>query len=291
MTVIELSSPPGITIGNNNNDNDETKKRDLLVHSPVFLDAPLMDAMEQLGTVRHIISPNYEHVKFAKMWGDNYPDAYMWGCPGMMEREPDVRWSGELPYGCRPPTYGDGGGSVAAIDNRPEGMWDWSEVQPFHVDAEVNPFTGKPFFNEVVFYHSKSKTLLTTDTYWNYPRGDGITNSNYELLKTQLRSRGDANALEDEDFGVWELAPLVENVPLGSRLWKVGMDKLFRPFYLNLMVQNKKRDDFKEIATFISGLQSSSPDWDIETVIPAHGDIVRGNIFTKEVLRGHFNLL
>jgi len=210
----------------------------------------------------------------------------------MAEREPDMRWSGELPYGCRPPTYRGSGGSVATtIDNRPEGMWDWSDVQPFHVDAEVNPFTGKPFFNEVVFYHSKSKTLLMTDTYWNYP-GDGNTNSNYESLKIRLGSSGgNTNALEEEDFGVWELAPLVESVPLTSRLWKAGMDKLFRPFYLNLMVQNKKRDDFKEIAMFISGLESSSPDWDIETVIPAHGDIVRGSTFTKEVLRGHFNLL
>jgi len=68
------------------------------------------------------------------------------------------------------------------------------------------------------------------------------------------------------------------------------MDKLFRPFYLNLMVKDKKRDDFREIATYISGLESSSPSWDIETVIPAHGDIVRGNTFTKEVLRGHFDL-
>jgi len=287
MTVIEISSPTDSSSSSGGDD----QKPDLLVHSPVFLDGPLKDAMDKLGNVRHIISPNYEHVKYAKMWGESYSNAYMWGCPGMMEREPDVRWSGELPYGCRPPTYGGGeGSSSAGADSRPMGMWDWSEVQPLHVDVEVNPFTGKPFFNEVVFYHSKSKTLLTTDTYWNYP-GDGITNSNYKSLKTRLGNDGSTSASDDEDFGVWELAPLVEKVPLTSRLWKVGMDKLFRPFYLNLMIQKKKQDDFKEIATFVSGLESSSPNWDIEVVIPAHGDILRGKTFTKEVLRDHFNLL
>jgi len=269
MTVIELATPQG-----------SNERPDLLIHSPVCLDDELKDAIDKLGNVRHVVSPNYEHVKYAKMWGELYPDAYMWACPGMMDLEPDVRWSGEIPYGCRPPDF-EGSGA----DNRPKEMWNWSEVQPFHVDAEVNPFTGKPFFNEVVFYHSKSRTLLTTDIYWNYP-GDGITNSNYDSLKERLRADG----VEDEDYGVWKLAPLMDRVPLRSRLWKWGMDKLFRPFYLNLMIQNKKRDDFKQIAAFISGVDSSSPSWDIEIVIPCHGDILRGKNFTKEVMRSHFKL-
>jgi len=205
MTIIELSTTTTTTT--------TSSKPDLLIHSPVFLDGPLRNAVDRLGTVRHIISPNYEHVKYAKMWGEAYADAYMWGCPGLAEREPDVRWSGELPYGCRPPGYG----SAAEC---PEGMWDWNDVQPFHVDVEVNPFTGNAFFNEVVFYHSASNTLLTTDTYWNYPKGDGITNSNYGSLKERLRvttGRSDNGVSGDEDFGVWELAPEVENVPLTSR--------------------------------------------------------------------------
>jgi hypothetical protein len=31
-------------------------------------------------------------------------------------------------------------------------------------------------------------------------------------------------------------------------------------------------------------------DWDIETVIPAHGDIIRGKELVQEVLVGHLNL-
>ena len=208
MTVIELSSP----LSGSNSDDD---KPDLLVHSPVFLDAPLKDAIDRLGTVRHIISPNYEHVKYAKMWGEAYSNVFMWGCPEIMEREPDVCWSGEIPYGCRPPTYrGLNESSNAGVYNLPKEMWDWSEVQPLHVDVEVNPFTGRPFFNEVVFFHSKSKTLLTTDTYCNY-LGDGITNSNYDSLKNPLDFKN-SNALNNENYDAWELATTVE-VPFTSR--------------------------------------------------------------------------
>lgn len=35
----------------------------LWVHSPVELDEPLRQALEEIGPVGHIVSPNYEHVK------------------------------------------------------------------------------------------------------------------------------------------------------------------------------------------------------------------------------------
>jgi hypothetical protein len=66
MTVIELPS------SKKNN-----KQPDLWVHSPVGLDGPLLDAMAKLGTVKYVISPNYEHVKFAPAWHQAYPNADM----------------------------------------------------------------------------------------------------------------------------------------------------------------------------------------------------------------------
>ena len=180
----------------------------LFVHSPVCLDEPLKEALNTLGEVKHVVSPNYEHVKYAKMWSEQYPDAYMWACPGMMEKEPQVRWTGEIPYGIRPTNYKTNPISdyEKAVDKNIENMWDWDEIQPLHIDCEVNPFTGKPFFNEVVFYHKPSKTLLTTDVYWNYPNKDGVTNSNLEPYHASA-----------EDFGVWELAPEVGKLPFGTR--------------------------------------------------------------------------
>ena len=258
MTVIELST-------------QTNGKPDLFIHSPCRLDKPLKDAVEKLGNVKHVVSPNFEHVSFKKMWDEAFPEANMWACPGMIEREAG-RWTGEIPFFTRPPSYP--GNNPLPV----EGMWDWNEVQPLHFDTEVNPFTNKPFFNEVVFYHVPSKTLLATDTYWNYPKGDGVTNSNYQDMKN----------FDTNDFGPWELAPSMDGIPFGSRLWKQGMDKLFRPFYLNLMVKNDKKEEFRKIVSFICGMGENT--WDVETVIPAHGDIVRGSELTKEVLKQHFNL-
>lgn len=36
------------------------------VHSPVELDDALADALRELGDVKHIVSPNYEHTKYAQ---------------------------------------------------------------------------------------------------------------------------------------------------------------------------------------------------------------------------------
>ena len=79
---------------------------DLLVHSPVGLDPPLAEAMDKLGgEVKHVISPNYEHVKYARSWSEAFEGAHMWGCPGLMEREPDrvwrSSWGVEWRMGCR----------------------------------------------------------------------------------------------------------------------------------------------------------------------------------------------
>jgi hypothetical protein len=182
---------------------------------------------------------------------------------------PTVRWDGEVPEHCRPPGYysgGDGDG-VEGKDNDAllsQIPWDTDVIQPLHVDVEVNPFTGKPFFNEVVYFHKPSQTLIATDLYWNYPR-DGVPNSQF--------GRNDA----------WELAPQIpEGVPLDSRMWKVGMDQVFKPFYSNLMVTNK--EEYKKIASHIAGV------WDPQVVIPAHGDILRGKDLVRSVLRQHFGL-
>lgn len=38
----------------------------LWVHSPVNLDDDLAAALAELGEVKHIVTPNYEHTKYAQ---------------------------------------------------------------------------------------------------------------------------------------------------------------------------------------------------------------------------------
>ena len=68
------------------------------------------------------------------------------------------------------------------------------------------------------------------------------------------------------------------------------MDKLFYPFYMDLMVKPDKRDTFKGIARFITCGSSEDGAWEVETIIPAHGDIVRGKELCRKVLEKHFNV-
>ena len=71
MTVIEM---PTSTTEN---------KPDLWIHSPVGLDDHLKEAMSKLGTVKYIISPNYEHLKYAAEWNQAFPDAETWYVCGL----------------------------------------------------------------------------------------------------------------------------------------------------------------------------------------------------------------
>jgi hypothetical protein len=224
----------------------------LWVHSPIGLDKQTKDALAKLGTVKYIVSPNYEHLKYAPHWHQEFPDAFMWGCPGLIERLPDIKWAGEIPSGIIAP-------QGISLGN----CWDFDEIVPLHFDVEVNPFTGKPFFNEVIFFHKPSKSLLTTDVYWNYPQSDGKPNSHLG---------------ESE----WELSPSVDGIPLGSKAWKFGMDKIYLPFYKKFMVKNRTKYD--EISKVVLD------EWDIETLIPCHGDIIRGNELIRDVLEDHLKL-
>lgn len=247
MTIIEL---PTKTNG----------KTDLWVQTPVNLDGPMQNALDKLGHVKYVVASNYEHLKYSSAWYQAFPEAEMWGCPGLSERMPEIKWAGEIPFDFRPQGWKGGDGSYVPPDSK---LWDTDVLQPLHLNIEKNPFTGRPFFNEVIFYHAPTKTLLTTDMFWNYP-GSVIPNKEF--------GRDDS----------WELAPVVDEVPIGSRAWKLGMDKIYSPFFNNFMVTDKSA--YRDICNHILNV------WDVETVIPAHGDILRGKEFVRSVLSERFRI-
>ena len=106
----------------------------LWVHSPVALDAALRAALDALGPVRFVVTPNAEHMKWAADWIRAYPDATSYACPNLAAARPDVGFDevlGAVNAGGAPRAWG-------------------GEFDACYVDAERNPFTGKPFFNEVL---------------------------------------------------------------------------------------------------------------------------------------------
>jgi len=230
----------------------------LLVHSPVGWNEELGRCLEALGGgVGHVVSPNYEHLKYAAQWAEVYPDAKMWACPGLRERLPDIEWAGELGVDPNPMEFEDA-------------------VEYVHFDCEINPFTGRPFFNEVAFFHTKSKTLFMADIFWNYPKGplpnycgrEG-TGMLHECPKMPADYTGDT-------------LPAIE-VPLGTKLWKAGMDKVYLPFYKNFMVgrEGERRERYERAVAQVL-------EWEPEVIAPCHGDVIRGKDLCREVLREHF---
>jgi hypothetical protein len=67
-------------------------------------------------------------------------------------------------------------------------------------------------------------------------------------------------------------------VPLSSRLWKVGMDKVYRPVYNRLMDADGTRGTSH--ATVLG--------WDWNYIAPCHGEPVAED--AKAVLRAHLGM-
>ena len=210
-------------------------KGGLLVHSPVNLDVDLKAELKQLGEVRVIIAPNFEHLKYSSQWAKAYPEAEAWACPGLPERMPEVKWSKEM---------------------KTETVGDFDLV---FFDCEQNPFTRKAFFNEVVFYYRPLKALFMSDTYWNYP-SDSVSPNYANEMDVQV-----------PDF----------EVPGNTIAWKFGMDKIYLPFYKNVMTLGKK----KEFAACKGKILS----FDVDIIVPCHGDVVHGRELCSRVLQEHFS--
>jgi len=72
----------------------------LWVHAPVALDAATKAAVDALGPVRHVVTPNTEHLKWARQWIDAYPEATSYCCPGLREKRPDIGYDLEVGDAC-----------------------------------------------------------------------------------------------------------------------------------------------------------------------------------------------
>jgi len=106
------------------------------VWSPVALEPQLEQAVESVGPVRHIVSPNKIHHLFLKEWVERWPAARLWAPPGLAARRTDLHFDAEL---------GD----------EPDRAWS--------ADIDQTIFRGSPVMEEVVFFHRASRTAIVCD--------------------------------------------------------------------------------------------------------------------------------
>ena len=143
----------------------------LLLHSPVALDAELRRELDAIGGVRFVVAPNRVHHLYAGKVAEAYPESRLWVGPGLDRKRPDLVFFGVL-------------GDQAPVEWRDQ------------VDQVF--FRGRPYENEVVFFHRASRTLILCDLAFNFgPRAAAPT----RLLMRLLRSYG--------HFGPSTLDPLL----------------------------------------------------------------------------------
>jgi len=133
---------------------------ELVVISPIQVDDLIIQQLNEVGDVKHIIAPNLYHYLFTSSFKAIYPKATLWAAPGLKSKR------SELP-----------------IDQVLEdGNFFSAEVECLLFDGfKTFGLNGPVPLNECVFFHPASQTLVLTDTAFHF-------DESFPLV-TQLASR------------------------------------------------------------------------------------------------------
>lgn len=116
---------------------------DLFLHSPIVFDERLAVELQELGTIRHLVSPNQFHYAHIGEWQQAFPDTVAWASPGVRgrarARQVDAHFNRDL-------------------ESDPPDEW--------RKDMDQTLVPGG-IFKEFVFFHKASRTLILTDTIIN----------------------------------------------------------------------------------------------------------------------------
>ncbi|MEO0410178.1 MAG: DUF4336 domain-containing protein [Cyanobacteria bacterium P01_A01_bin.135] len=117
--------------------------RELFVLSPIQLTPEIRTAVDRLGRVAYLVSPNNLHHLYLGDWSQAYPAAKIYGSPGLAAKRKDLSFETIIETATPEPEW------AGQIDQCIFG-------------------TGRGFFDEVVFFHRGSRTLIFTDTIMDF---------------------------------------------------------------------------------------------------------------------------
>jgi hypothetical protein len=112
------------------------------VWSPIALSKELASAVNAIGPVRHIVSPNKIHHLFLGEWVERWPDAHLYAPPGLAQKRPDLHFKAEL-------------------TDKPYPAW--------APDIDQAIFRGSLAMEEVAFFHRASRTAIIGDLVQRFP--------------------------------------------------------------------------------------------------------------------------
>jgi hypothetical protein len=117
---------------------------DLWVWSPVKLTPALRTAVNTLGPVRHLVSPNKLHHLYLQEWSAAYPEAQLWGPQTTIKKRPDINFR-------------------EALQDSPPPEW--------LADIDQAWFRGSFAMDEIVFLHRASATAIVGDLIQTFSDG------------------------------------------------------------------------------------------------------------------------
>jgi hypothetical protein len=120
---------------------------ELFVHSPIRLTEAVKNQLSELGTVKYVVAPNKWHHLFIADFKREYPNAQFFCAPGLETKKSDFKFDGVI---------------------------NGEQTFPWNSNLEHKLVEGVPIFNEVVFYHGYSKTLILTDLAIHICRCDSL---------------------------------------------------------------------------------------------------------------------
>ncbi len=113
----------------------------LWVWSPIALSEALKAAVDDLGAVKHLVSPNKIHHLYLQDWKTAFPEALLWGPQSTLDKRADL-------------------GFEAALSDVPPPAW--------ADDIDQCWFRGSAFMDEIVFLHRASSTAILADLSENF---------------------------------------------------------------------------------------------------------------------------
>ena len=179
----------------------------LWVHSPTAISEELKQSVDALGSVAYLVAPNNAHHLWLLEWRDAYPDAKLCVATGVPKKLP----------------------ALGACD-----LLDDAAPSPWSADLDQASMRGVPFFDENVFLHRASRSLIVTDFVAN-ARGRKYRGMGRVLAKLLLE-------------------------PIGFKDIHTAPPLKF-PFVI------KDRRAFR-------GFVDKVASWDFERIIVTHGDII-----------------
>ncbi|WP_413288014.1 DUF4336 domain-containing protein [Bdellovibrio sp. HCB337] len=118
----------------------------LMVISPILPTQEMIQDIEGIGLVKYIVAPNCMHHKFVNKFAAAFPGAEIWGPKDLHDKRPDISFTDVL---------------------------DSHQVAPWSAFVDMVSIHAKPpMFEEVIFFHKASKTVVVTDMLFNFHKFD-----------------------------------------------------------------------------------------------------------------------